>query len=100
MTMRTKQFKDTVIKRDSKTDGENQYDYELILREGRRVANYKIPLYTVRVVMTDRKGKSTSASVKDAFADVTHAEDFYNKIVKCLATPIDLRYIIEDEMAR
>ncbi len=96
--MRKQKFKDTVIRQDHKDDGENKYTYQLIMREGARLASYKIPLYSVKVVMTDGTGDSTSASVKDVFADAGKAISFYEKIVRGLATPIDLRYIIEDEI--
>lgn len=96
--MKKQRFKDTVIRQDHKDDGENEYTYQLIMREGAKVASYKIPLYSVKVVMTDSSGESTSASVKDVFADAGKAISFYDRIVSGLATPIDLRYIIEDEM--
>ena len=79
-------------------DSENQYTYQLIMREDTRIASYKIPLYSVKVTMTDSLGNSTSASIKDAFADAGKAICFYEKIAKGLATPIDLRYIMEDEI--
>ena len=96
--MRKSKFKDTVIRQDNVNDGENEYTYQLIMREGAKLASYRIPLYSVKVVMTNNDGDSTSASVKDVFADAGKAICFYEKIVKGLATPIDLRYIIEDEM--
>jgi len=48
--------------------------------------------------MTDKDGSVTSASVDDAFCDAGQALIFYDKVVRNLATPIDLSYIFEDEM--
>lgn len=96
--MRKEKSCDTVIRKDIMEDDGNQYIYELTLRQGARTANYKIPLYSIKVSMNTSEGRSTSASIKDVFSDVGAAVRFYDRIVKGLATPIDLRYIAEDEM--
>ena len=96
--MKKQRTKDTVIRQDFREDSENSYSYQLIMREDTRTASYKIPLYSIRVNMTDAEGESTSADVKDFFADAGKAIKFYEKLVRYLATPIDLRYIVEDEM--
>lgn len=96
--MRKQKTKDTVIRQDFREDAKNSYSYQLIMREDTRTASYKIPLYSIRVNMTDAAGESTSADVKDLFADAGKAINFYEKLVRYLATPIDLRYIVEDEI--
>lgn len=87
----------TVIRRDERNDGTNKYTYELMMSENKRMASYKIPLYSINVDMTDKDGKTTSARIKEAFADAGKAILFYNKVVNNLATPIDMAYILEDE---
>ena len=89
---------DTVIRTDSVRDRDICYRYELIMKEGEGVANWRIPLYTVRVYMTDQHGVTTMGDVKDIFADAGKAIIFYEKIVRNLATPIDLVYILEDDL--
>lgn len=96
--MKNKTHKDIVIRKDLRSDGENEYTYELVMNEGTKIANYKIPLYSVHVKMTDSLGETTNASVNDVFSDAGRAIIFYDKIVDGLATPVDLRYILEDEM--
>lgn len=91
-------FTDTVIRKDFISDEENRYSYELILREGTKTASWRIPLYSIKVSMTDSGGVSTSADITDAFADVSRAIRFYEKLVRNMATPIDLPYVLEDEM--
>ncbi|MBQ8322238.1 MAG: hypothetical protein IJX92_07735 [Clostridia bacterium] len=91
-------FTDTVIRKDLVSDEENSYSYELILREGTRTASWRIPLYSIKVSMTDSDGIFTSADVTDAFADASRAIRFYEKLVRNMATPIDLPYVVEDEM--
>lgn len=98
MKERTKTY-DTVIRRESRRDGDFCYSYELIIKESRRVASYGIPLYSVRAEMTDGDGITSSAEVKDAFADAGKAICFFEKVVENLATPIDLAYILEDEIS-
>ena len=47
--------------------------------------------------MTDSNGVSSSADVTDAFADASRATRFYDMLVRNMATPIDLPYVLEDE---
>ncbi len=90
---------ESVIRREERSDGENSYIYELRVSENRNLASYKIPLYSIYVQMTEASGKSSSAKVKEAFADAGKAILFYEKVVRGLATPIDLAYTLEDDMA-
>ena len=96
--MRKQRTSNTVIRQDLREDAENKYTYQLIMHEDVRTASYKIPLYSIRVNMTDADGEVTTADVNDLFADAGKAIKFYEKLVKHLATPIDLRYIVEDEI--
>ena len=89
-----------VIRSDTAEDGENSYRYTLIMRESARVASYKLPLYSIAIEMTRGDETVSYAETNEMFADVGKALAFYNKMVKFLATPIDLPYIVEDEMAR
>ena len=75
-----------------------RYSYELSMCESRRTASFRIPLYSISVRMTDSRGNVTSASTNDLFADAGKAILFFNKLVSALATPIDLAYIVEDEI--
>lgn len=96
--MKKEKIHNTVIRQDFLDDGENEYTYELLMQEGQKTVNYKIPLYSIRVNMKDSSGVTTSASVKEIFADAGKAINFYEKIVHGLATPIDLVYVAEDEL--
>ena len=76
-----------------------KYRYELTRRENRSVAGFGIPLYSFAVVMefTDT-GKRSEGNTTDLFADSGKAMRFFEKLVDNLATPIDLAYIVEDEL--
>lgn len=89
---------DTIIRRDERESDGYLYNYELIMRVSTNLASLRIPLYSVRVTLTDPYCKETSAEIRDAFADAGRAILFYEKIVRNLATPIDLSYIHEDEI--
>ena len=89
---------DTIIRKEERHDEKNSYNYELCMCRGENVANFRIPLYSIKVSMIDSEGNDTFAEVKDAFADAGKAILFYEKIVRNLATPIDLAYILEDEL--
>jgi hypothetical protein len=98
--MRSKtKTKETVIRRDVRYDGENHYEYELIAAESDRTASWRLTLYSVWTKMTDRDGGESEAKLESAFADAGRAILFYDKVVRNLATPIDLCYALEDERA-
>jgi len=88
-----------VICREERKDEENSYRYELMMRRGDTVATWQMPLYSIRVNMTDAFGNEGSADAPDAFCDENKARSFFDKLVRNLATPIDLAYILEDEIS-
>ncbi len=77
-----------------------EYRYELTERKEFFVASYGIPLYTISVRMK-RVGsqKSTEGKAENLFSDLKKAMSFFEKLVRNLATPIDLSYTVEDELA-
>lgn len=91
--------KDTIIKSEVREADGAKYHYSLIMTESNKVASYKLPLYSIEVEMTDSDGKVTSARTKEIFADVGKAIAFFRKLSENLATPLNLLYILEDEMA-
>ena len=91
--------KDTIIRTDTRCDDGYRYRYELLMKQGEGVATWRIPLYSIRVHMTDPDGDTTVGDVKDVFADPGKALLFYEKILRNLATPIDLIYALEDEIS-
>ena len=91
--------KDTVIKREFREADGAKYCYTLIMTESNKVASYRIPLYSIEIEMTDADGNVTNARTKEIFADVGKAISFFRKLSENLATPLNLLYILEDEMA-
>ena len=90
---------DVVIRFDTKESDGVEYRYELLMKEGDGVASWRVPLYSIRILMTDAYGESSCAKIGDVFADAGRAIMFYEKLVRNLATPIDLAYILEDEIS-
>ena len=88
----------TVIRKEERRDSDNKYSYELTMKKSACVASWQIPLYSITVNMTDKNGNDTRADATDAFSNAEKAIKFYEKVVNNLATPIDLVYILEDEM--
>ena len=76
-----------------------EYVYTLLENESDNVASYRLSLYSIRVEMTDIDGKHSYAEVNDVFCDVGKAILFYEMLIKNLATPIDLPYILEDKIS-
>ena len=89
---------DTIIRTDTRHEDGYCYRYELIMKKGDGVATWRIPLYSIRVHMTDLDGTTTVGNVNDVFADAGKALLFYEKVLRNLATPIDLVYTLEDEI--
>ncbi len=90
----------TVLRTEERKSDGRFYKYELLVRESGRVASYKMPLYSISVTLTDTDGKTTRKEVNEAFADVGKAIVFFDKLVRNLATPIDLIYVAEDEFTK
>ena len=76
------------------------YRYDLIMQESLATASYGIPLYSISVEMQGENGDATKATTKEVFADAGLAINFFEKLVYNLATPIDLPYVVEDEIMR
>ena len=54
---------------------------------------------TCALPISDPEGDTTSAETRELFADIGKAVSFFDKLVRNLATPIDLAYIVEDEIS-
>ena len=89
---------DTVIRREVREAAGFHYTYELILREGDKTADWGLTLYSVKISMIDEKGETSVREAKDLFTSENQAVEFYNKLVRNLATPINLGYVVEDEL--
>lgn len=91
---------DVVIRKETKEANGAKYNYELIMRKSSKLVCFRLPLYSIKVEMTDTLGESTSAETGELFSDVGKAIAFFEKLVKYLATPINLAYIVEDELVK
>ena len=89
---------DKIIRRENREADGAKYCYTLLMSKSNTVASYMIPLYSVEIEMIDKDGKRTNASARDLFADVGKALSFFKKLYESLATPLNLPYILEDEM--
>ena len=98
--MQKLETKEIILRKDERFDGEDGYTYLLLMRESEFVASFGITLYSVRVEMLRGDGTSSAAEIKDVFASLDKANRFIDKLARNLATPIDLDYIVEDELYR
>ena len=74
------------------------YTYTLSVSTSKRVASFRLPLYTIGVRMRSADGEVSEADTGAIFADVGKAVVFYERLVDNLATPIDLLYVLEDSI--
>ena len=76
------------------------YSYSLILNERELNLSFGFPLYSIYIEMHDTvTGKRTNACTDELFASEERALLFFEKLVRNLATPIDLAYVVEDEFS-
>jgi hypothetical protein len=87
-----------IIKQQTRTQDGAEYEYTLSVSKSNRVASYMLPLYSINVRMT-HLGKTTEKCALDCFCDVGKALAVFDKLVKNLATPIDLPYVLEDKIS-
>ncbi len=87
----------TTVRYEERREGGLLYEYTLSVEESRRTASFGLPLYSVRVDLTEN-GVRTSARLDDAFASSERAFRFFDRAVENLVTPIDLPYVYEDEI--
>ena len=87
-----------LIREERRRDSGYEYTYRLTSRESPFVASYRLALYSVSVELRFPDGKVTEGRTGDLFHDIGKAIVFFNKLVKNLVTPIDLAYVVEDEL--
>ncbi len=92
--------KDTTLKHETVSIGDKTYTYRLIITESTRVASYGIPLYSIDIEYTNVDGSSSHTRASEVFADPGKAIDFFEKLVRSHAGPIDLPYVLEREFSR
>jgi hypothetical protein len=96
--MKTKEkSKLTLIRREHKVNEGLEYKYELLMKERSHGVNPS-HLYLITIEMTLDDGSTTYAETGEVFADVGKAIAFFDRLVKNLATPIDLAYVLEDDI--
>jgi hypothetical protein len=88
-----------IIRKETICDDENKYTYILSRKESSMVASFRIPLYSIRVEMTDFEGNVSYFELKDTFVSEEKAIRFFNKLRENLATPINCPFVFEDEMS-
>ena len=88
----------TVVKSATVERDGAEFRYSLIKKDSGAVSSFGIPLYSIQIELTDSDGRRTEACAGDVFVDIGKALVFFDRMVKNLATPIDLAYVIEDEL--
>lgn len=88
-----------IMREEERREGGYSYKYTLSVCESVSVASYKLPLYSITVALTDAEGNTTCGDTREIFADLGKANSFFDKLVRNLATPINLAYVVEDEIS-
>lgn len=88
-----------IILKETIYDKGNKYTYILSRNKSSMVASFRIPLYSIRVEMTDFEGEDSYFELRDTFASEERAIRFFSKLKENLATPINCPYVFEDEMS-
>jgi len=93
-------LKETVVRFLERQKDGYLYTYRLLVSESQGFSSFKIPLYSVNVTMSGPDMEPSTATAKEMFSDAAAAIDFFEKTASNLVTPIDLPYIVEDELRR
>ena len=81
-----------------KNDG-NVYEYMLYLNESERFSSFRLPLYSIEIKLTLSDGTVSNYMSEDLFSDFNEAVNFYERLIKNLATPMNLPYVIADSLS-
>jgi len=84
---------DRAIKNETVLNRGNLYSYELTARE-----SGKITLYSIKITLKTAFGEITERVAENIFDNEEDAVAFYEMLIKNLATPLNLPYIVEDEL--
>ena len=87
-----------ILRTVQRSDGGFTYEYILSLGESTATSSFRIPLYSITVRLTAPDGTVTERASHELFSDLSHALEFFDKISLALVTPINLPYVIEDEL--
>jgi hypothetical protein len=71
------------------------YSYKYTLSVGQAPSS----AYSLKIVMKSTDGISNQSSASVVISDGGRAVEFYNKLVRNLATPANLPYCVEDEFS-
>ena len=88
-----------VLRKEHVEDDGTVYRYGLKVRRCFPKAK-RMPLYFFSVEMILSDGNTTYAEARENFIDVSTALSLFDKLVRNLTTPIDLPYVLEDELER
>ena len=98
--MRLSKEEKTCISEEKRVADGMIYTYRLFRNESLKYSSFGLPLYSIEVEMENVKcERVTRAHTGELFSEEKKAVAFFEKLVRCLATPIDLSYIVEDEFA-
>jgi hypothetical protein len=95
-----KRYREETLREEHRTEDGYEYTYRLTVKESPFVASFRLPLYSISVGLKCPDGSETRRELCDLFADVGKAIVFFNKLVRNLVTPIDLAYVLEDELCK
>ena len=92
--------KHKTVRQEIRCSDDAVYTYTLKSHERSLNLGYGFPLYSIHIDMCEHvDGKMTSAYTDDLFSSEAKAISFFEKLVRNLATPIDLAYVVEDEFS-
>ncbi len=96
--MQSKLVEEMIIKEKQINTEDGKYIYTIKSSIGLGTASYGIRLYTITIEFIRADGARSYAEAKEYFSNKEKAYSFFDRLVKYLATPINLPYILEDEM--
>lgn len=96
--MQIKTKRNTLIRKESASKDGCLYEYMLYVKESPNVASFRLPLYSIKVRLTLKCGKVSEYEAQEIFKDSKRAIAFFEMLIENLVTPLNLPYVIEDEL--
>jgi len=88
----------SLIRKETRIKDGHKYEYMLYVTESSRVASFRLPLYSIEIKLTLKDGGSTEYLARDLFSNSLRAIEFFEMLTEKLVSPMNLPYVIEDEL--
>ena len=85
----------TLIRKETRWNNGNKYEYSLFVKKSPRVASFGLNLYSIIVSVQSPNGEGYEEKINEGFSNFAHAGNFFESLVTSLASPSELPYMYD-----